>query len=454
MTEPDRQLWKGWAWSTGDSISGGLPRRPLDGPVTLADGGSYSAAPCFDRLAAQPGAGRSTAFKADQPEQPQWRQQPSMPDSDGKPSRRSRRQDRHPATGGAENAWTSIELRAIALGEAAADSLGMIPQHLTGGDRTAWRAGFGRGWAGLTKGARVDVPKLAPFQDAWREGHRKGMEVCKAAADGYKIEWDPRALTVVQRGRAAWSQEQADAYDDGYRVGSEGFNSAKMPLRYRGPLQSHITMWLWGQTHGRKGYEPDGSGRPRQAKATEVAEAVGNQPNGRRHPVTPGGPVPPNAQANPLPVAEDIRDRHEDGRHPVTQRSRSEPPREQTPPINGVARHRPDEDCHRVTVPARSASTPDRKAESGVERQRAYRARRRSRSIDISEETHALLRQLRDLRGVRLDEALRIALRAALDGAGDQLPAPDRARTDSGRPESRSQRAGQSPKAATISSHR
>lgn len=55
---------------------------------------------------------------------------------------------------------------------------------------------------------------------------------------------------------------------------------------------------------------------------------------------------------------------------------------------------------------------------SGTDRQRAYRARRGTRSIDVSVDTHLLLRQLCDRDGVGIDAALAAALRAALGEAG------------------------------------
>ena len=55
---------------------------------------------------------------------------------------------------------------------------------------------------------------------------------------------------------------------------------------------------------------------------------------------------------------------------------------------------------------------------TGSERQQAYRARHRNRSIDVSANTHALLRRLCDRDDVGLDAALATALRAALGEAG------------------------------------
>ena len=257
-----------------------------------------------------------------------------------------------------ENAWTDTELRAIALGEAQADSLGVISPHLAGRSRAAWRAGFARGWAGLRKGAQVDIPELVPFKVDWLEGHRKGMEICKAAAEGYKIVWDPRTLSVVEKGRGAWSQEQADAYDEGYRTGALGFNSAKMALRYKGPLQNYVTMWLWGQNHARKGYEPDGSGRPRQA-AARVAEDLRNRRSGDRHRVTPGPPVPPRLRMEPPYVAEDVRNQGDGNRHPVTTPGQSVPPEGQTPPFmaEGVG-HSCQATCKTPPVATRGTQPP------------------------------------------------------------------------------------------------
>ena len=51
---------------------------------------------------------------------------------------------------------------------------------------------------------------------------------------------------------------------------------------------------------------------------------------------------------------------------------------------------------------------------TGSERQRAYRARHRHRSIDVSADTHAMLRRLCDRDGVGIDDALAAALRTAL----------------------------------------
>ena len=55
---------------------------------------------------------------------------------------------------------------------------------------------------------------------------------------------------------------------------------------------------------------------------------------------------------------------------------------------------------------------------TGSERQQAYRGRRRTRSIDVSADTHALLRRLCDRDGVGIDAALAAALRVALGDAG------------------------------------
>jgi hypothetical protein len=71
-----------------------------------------------------------------------------VPESGGSAPDWPGRQRRHRVTDNPEPVWTDTELRAIALWEAAADSLGVIPQHLTGDSKAAWRAGFARGWAG------------------------------------------------------------------------------------------------------------------------------------------------------------------------------------------------------------------------------------------------------------------------------------------------------------------
>ena len=325
-----------------------------------------------------------------------------------------------PPSAGRKNAWTKTESRAIALGEKAADELAVIPQDLTGGSKAAWRAGFARGWAGLIKGGHVDMPKLLPFKDAWRDGHRKGMEVCKAAADGFKITWDPSVATTVTRGRATWSQEQADAYDEGYQAGSQGFTSAKMALRYRGPLQGYVTMWLWGQVHGRKGFEPDGNGR---LKAT-VAPIKDGRRDGR-HPVTSDQPV---SSAEPTKaVAGKLGTTRRSGRHPVAPGKSVPGGSPRMTLVEKVAKTQLRKKRHRVTESAEAASLPAREAPAtGAERQRAYRARRRSRSIDVSWETHTLLRQLQALRGVQVDQALQLALRAALGEATKKPSARDR----------------------------
>ena len=124
--------------------------------------------------------------------------------------------------------WSPAELRLIAKGEAAADEPGVIPAEFVGPERAAWRAGYGRGWAGLCTVSRVDPPEHLPVKAAWSAGWTTGSETCKKAGVGF----DPFVLPSGRSfgDRKAWSQDECDAFDVGYKLGRETENEHKALL--------------------------------------------------------------------------------------------------------------------------------------------------------------------------------------------------------------------------------
>jgi len=69
-------------------------------------------------------------------------------------------------------AWTSVELRAIADGEAAADVAGVIPPGLKVLNHDAWRAGYARGWSGLGDSGQPVSYAKSSFREGWKLGMR------------------------------------------------------------------------------------------------------------------------------------------------------------------------------------------------------------------------------------------------------------------------------------------
>ncbi|MGX9967093.1 hypothetical protein ACVFYP_27470 [Roseomonas sp. F4] len=233
-------------------------------------------------------------------------------------------------------AWTDVELRAIAEGDKAADSPGLIPAGLTGADQIAWRAGFARGWNGLGESARAEGHPKAPFKAGWQAG----FTIAKAAARGYEEARERLevALALLDCPWATWSSVQRDAFEDGVECGRRGLIPTPT-LRYRGRLREQDAIWWLGWRDG-------------------FAIMTGKAAQVERHPVTEPSPV-------------------------------------------GIA----------LSIKTEDSPRPPR---SGVERQRAYRTRRKTRSIDIGEETYELLRRLCQRNGCTVNDALRLALQTVL----------------------------------------
>jgi len=273
-------------------------------------------------------------------------------------------------------AWTESEAHAIQDGQQAATRRGVVPSGLAPKPRRAWIEGYARGWAAVGSPGTIDAAECRPSAADWRAGWNAGIKVARDVARGWKIEPDAEidaAYAFIRTDRELWSQMQRDAYDDGYASGLAGLIPVPKK-RYQGHYRVVCPIWGVGYMNGlREMMRRDmaASGRHRVTAVPPVAELI--------------PPAPAPSLMAPLPVPASL---------PL-------PAEGTTPPAPAASPLAPP------PVPKLPAT--------GSERQQSYRARRGSKSLDISNDTYEYLLRLRNMQDFdSIDDALQFALRVAL----------------------------------------
>lgn len=243
---------------------------------------------------------------------------------------------------------------------------------------------------------------------AWSAGWAAGMTACKTAASAF--DWNDVLPSASFRDRREWSADQVQAYELGYQTALASADPedsfSEMPRRYRGTMRQFLGWWERGRLAGLREWRSKAavSGSPsKQQPERDGPERAKSKVTRKRHPVTVVGK--PTTEETGQPRTRKV------SRHPVTPPSRSSAAGGEPEPARPRPSSRHQVGDNRQNLAGRSHKRPPK---AGVDRQREYRARKRLRSIDVSAETHALLRQVCTRDGVGVDAALRAALEAVL----------------------------------------